>query len=122
LYSENDAKIFPAHGHTWTLAEKGLKMVLMMNKLAMINSFEIILEFFFAENHCEIQVCTILICALCSIKYGTINILKKQILHNYVSQWRSTDNQAIYGGLNIPIILSHHRFLRLRGVKNLSYI
>jgi hypothetical protein len=79
LYSENDAKIFPAH-YTWKLAEKGFKMVLMMNKLAMINSFEIILEIFFAKNHSEIQVCTILICALCLIKYGTINILKKSNL------------------------------------------
>ncbi len=26
---------------------------------------------FFAKNHCEIQVCTILVCALYSIKYGT---------------------------------------------------
>ncbi len=29
---------------TWKLAEKGFKMALMINKLAMINSFEIILE------------------------------------------------------------------------------
>jgi hypothetical protein len=26
---------------------------------------------FFAQNHCEIQVCTILVCALYSIKYST---------------------------------------------------
>jgi hypothetical protein len=43
LYIENDAEIFPAH-YTWKVAEKGFKMVFMMNKLAMINSFEIILE------------------------------------------------------------------------------
>jgi hypothetical protein len=41
----------------WKVAEKGFKSAFMMNKLAMINS-------------CEIQVCTILVCALYSIKYG----------------------------------------------------
>jgi hypothetical protein len=40
---ENDAKIFLAHC-TWKIAEKGFKMACMMNKLAMINSCEIILE------------------------------------------------------------------------------
>ena len=42
-YIENDAEIFLAH-YTWKVAEKGFKIVFMMNKLAMINSFEIILE------------------------------------------------------------------------------
>ncbi len=57
---------------TWKVAEKGFKMAFMMNKLAMINSFEIILEkYFFAKNHCEIQVHAILVCTLCSIKYGS---------------------------------------------------
>jgi hypothetical protein len=36
---DNDAEIFPEH-YTWKVAEKGF----MMNKLAMINSCEIILE------------------------------------------------------------------------------
>jgi hypothetical protein len=49
-------------------------MVFMMDKLAMINFCEIILEklkiFFFAKNHCEIQVRTMLICAFYSIKSG----------------------------------------------------
>jgi hypothetical protein len=69
---ENDAEISPAH-HTRNVAQKGFKMTSMMNKLAMINSCEIILEkyFFFAKNHCEIQVHTILVCALYSIKYST---------------------------------------------------
>ncbi len=40
---ENDDEIFPAHS-TWKVAEKGFKMVCMMNKLAMINSCEIILK------------------------------------------------------------------------------
>jgi hypothetical protein len=40
---ENDAEIFPAH-YTWKVAEKGFKMTSMMNKLAMMNSCEIILE------------------------------------------------------------------------------
>ncbi len=40
---ENDAEIFPAH-YTFKVAEKGFKMAFMMNKLAMINSCEIILE------------------------------------------------------------------------------
>jgi hypothetical protein len=40
---ENDAEIFPAH-YTWKVAEKGFKIAFTMNKLAMINSYEIILE------------------------------------------------------------------------------
>ncbi len=40
---ENDAEIFPAQ-NTWKVAEKGFKMASMMNKLAMINSCQIILE------------------------------------------------------------------------------
>ncbi len=40
---ENDAEIFPAH-YTWKIDKKGFKMAGMMNKLAMINSREIILE------------------------------------------------------------------------------
>jgi hypothetical protein len=40
---ENEAEIFPAH-YKWKVAEKGFKMASMMNKLAMINSWEIILE------------------------------------------------------------------------------
>jgi hypothetical protein len=56
-------------------------MGFMMNKLAMINSCEIILEKikinFFAKNHCEIQVHTLLVCAIYSIKYGTpLNLAK----------------------------------------------
>jgi hypothetical protein len=43
FYMENDAEIFPAPS-TWTIAEKGFKMACMVNKLAMINSCEIILE------------------------------------------------------------------------------
>jgi len=43
FYIENDAEIFPAH-YTWKVAETGFKMAFMMNKLAMINSCEIILE------------------------------------------------------------------------------
>ncbi len=39
----NDAQIFPAH-YTWKVAEKGLKMASMMNKLATIHSCYIILE------------------------------------------------------------------------------
>ncbi len=43
FYIENDADILPLH-YTWKVAEKGFKMVFMMNELAMINSCEIILE------------------------------------------------------------------------------
>jgi hypothetical protein len=43
FYIKNDAEIFPEH-YTWKVAEKGFKTACMMNKLAMINSFEIILE------------------------------------------------------------------------------
>jgi hypothetical protein len=40
---ENDAQISPAH-YTWKVAEKGFPMACMMNKLAMIDYCEIILE------------------------------------------------------------------------------
>ncbi len=40
---ENDAEIILAH-YTWKVAEKEFKMACMMNKLAIINSCEIILE------------------------------------------------------------------------------
>jgi hypothetical protein len=43
FYIENDAEIFPAH-FTLKVTGKGFKMDFMMNKLAMINSCEIILE------------------------------------------------------------------------------
>jgi hypothetical protein len=53
------------------VAEKGFNMAFMMNKLAMINSCEIILEKnIFAQNYCEIQVRTILVCTFYSIKYS----------------------------------------------------
>jgi hypothetical protein len=40
---KNDAEIFPVH-YTLKAAEKGFKIAFMMNKLAKIISFEIILE------------------------------------------------------------------------------
>ncbi len=43
FYIENDAEIFPAH-YTWKVAEKGFNMGFLINKLATINSCEIILE------------------------------------------------------------------------------
>ncbi len=43
FYIENDDEIFPVH-NTWKGAEKEFKITFMMNKLAMIISFEIILE------------------------------------------------------------------------------
>ncbi len=43
FYIENDAEIFPAH-YTWKVAEKGFKMAFMMNKIALNDSCEIILE------------------------------------------------------------------------------
>ncbi len=62
FFFENDAEIFPTH-YTWMVAEKGLKMAFMVNKLAMIDSWKVI----FAKNHCEIQVRIILECTLYSI-------------------------------------------------------
>jgi hypothetical protein len=56
---ENDAEIFPAH-FTWKVADKGFKMAIMMNKPAMINSCEIILEFFFLP-----KIILKFTCALC---------------------------------------------------------
>jgi hypothetical protein len=44
FYVENDTEIFPAH-YTLKVAKNGPKMACMMNKLAMINSCEIILIF-----------------------------------------------------------------------------
>jgi hypothetical protein len=72
---KNDAEIFPAQ-YTWKVAEKGFKMASMMNKLAIMNSCEIILEKkinFFAKKNCEIQVRTLLVSTLYSIKYSTSN-------------------------------------------------
>jgi hypothetical protein len=43
LYIEQDAEIFPAHC-TWKAAEKGFMIAFIMNKLAMVISFEIILK------------------------------------------------------------------------------
>jgi hypothetical protein len=43
FYIENDAEIFPAN-YTWKVSEKGSKIAFIMNKLAKIISFEIILE------------------------------------------------------------------------------
>ncbi len=43
FYIKNDAEIFPVH-YTWKVAKKGFKIAFMMSKLAMIISFEIILE------------------------------------------------------------------------------
>ncbi len=40
---ENDAEIIPAH-YSWKVAEKGFKIASMLNKLAISNSCEIILE------------------------------------------------------------------------------
>ncbi len=71
FYIENDAEISPVH-YTWKVAEKGFKIAFMMIKLTMIISFETI---FLAKNHCEIQVHTILVCALYSMKYGSFNTM-----------------------------------------------
>jgi hypothetical protein len=80
FYFENVAEIFPAR-YTWKVAEKRFKMAFMMNKLAMIYFCEIILEklknIFFAKNHCEIQVRTLLVCPLYSLKYGSFG-------HHYI--------------------------------------
>jgi hypothetical protein len=55
------------------VAQKGFKIAFMLHKLAVIISFGIIHEnFFFCQNHCEIQVGTLLVCALFSIKYDKI--------------------------------------------------
>ncbi len=43
FYFENDAEKFPAD-YTWKVDEKGFKMAFIMNKIAMINSFEFIFE------------------------------------------------------------------------------
>ncbi len=66
---ENYAEIFPAN-YTWKVTEKGLNMASMMNKLVKLflkNKIN-----FFAKNHCEIQLHTILVCALYLIKYSTL--------------------------------------------------
>jgi hypothetical protein len=49
----------------------------MMNKDAMINSCEIILEKnMLSKNHWEIQVRTMIVCAIYAIKYGNLRPLK----------------------------------------------
>jgi len=66
-----DAEILSVH-YTWKVGEKRFKMSFMMNTLVMINSCEITIEKnkknFFAKNHCKIQVHTILVYALNSLK------------------------------------------------------
>ncbi len=69
--------------YTWRVAGKGFKIAFMINTLAMTNSCEIILEFFFAKNHCEIQVHTILVRPLYSIKYNTQNTEMKLKTSNF---------------------------------------
>jgi hypothetical protein len=43
FYIENGSEIFFPH-YTWKVAEKGFKVAFMMNKLAMNDSCEIIVE------------------------------------------------------------------------------
>ncbi len=43
FYIENYAEIFPAH-YTWKAVDKGFMMPFMMYKLAIINSYDIIIE------------------------------------------------------------------------------
>ncbi len=71
FYIENDAEIFPTH-YIWKVAEKRSQIAFMMNKLAIIISFEIIIEKYCQKllYYCEIQVRTILVCTLYSIKYS----------------------------------------------------
>jgi hypothetical protein len=63
-------------------------MALMVNKDAMINSCRVILEnkLFFSKNHCKIQVRTIVVCALSSIKYGMFNFINFQNDHFWFHQ------------------------------------
>jgi hypothetical protein len=68
VYTFYHAEILPVH-YTWKVAEKGFKMASMMNKFAMIYS-------------CEIQVRTILVCTLYSIKYGNYN---SAFLHHFMT-------------------------------------
>jgi hypothetical protein len=75
---EYDAEIFPAH-YTWKVAEKGFMMASMMNKLVILLKLFLKNKInFFAKNHCQIQVHTILVCALYSIKYS--NLFKLTLL------------------------------------------
>ncbi len=70
---ENDAEIFPVH-YTWKVAEKGFKRWFLwrinLRWLILVNLFLKNNINFFAKNHSEIQVRTVLVCALYSIKYG----------------------------------------------------
>ncbi len=65
--------------YTWKVAEKAFKIDFMMNKLAIINSYKIFLEKLkkniYSKNQCEIQVRTVLVCKLYSLKYGRFTIL-----------------------------------------------
>jgi hypothetical protein len=83
---ENDAEIFAAHS-TWKVPEKGFKIAFMMNTLSIMNSCEII--FFFAKNHCEIQVSTILVCTL-KIQYAETYTLRFFETLSVPSCWKQT--------------------------------
>jgi hypothetical protein len=48
---------------------------------------------FFAKNHCEIQLCTILVCALYPIKYGTYFQLTE--LPNYNKLFESIEIEIL---------------------------
>jgi hypothetical protein len=63
-------------------------MAFMINKLAIINSCEIIHEIFFAKIYCEIQVCTILVRTLYSIKYGILSLKCLLFDHYRFLLWR----------------------------------
>jgi hypothetical protein len=81
-------------------------MAFTMNKLAMINYCEIILEkfIFFALNHCEIQVHTILVCALYSIKYGAILDICDEIkVFNFLSAFLRL-REGIFSGQRTSLV------------------
>jgi hypothetical protein len=57
-------------------------------------------KYFFAKNHCEIQLCTILVCALYSIKYCTHYLCLSLSLH-------------ISCSLFLPVLLMPHNIFYL---------
>ncbi len=70
---ENDAEILNPVNCTWT--NKGFKMAFMMNKLAMINSCEIILEKTLPKINVKLRCYNFLTVATTTTYYTTINTI-----------------------------------------------
>ncbi len=95
---KNDAEIFPVN-YTWKVTEKGYNvMAFMMQWIILVKLCVKNKVCCFAKNHCEIQVHTILVCALYLIKCCILDSMSSPIVFidfkflNFLSSgivWRS---------------------------------